>query len=174
VKADGMIRFKARTETATLPDNDDEAPPTLVTAKCKRGERFAFGGFAYQAGEDVDPYLSDLRRAGKRRWVVGAFNFEGSPELTAIAYCSKHAPKTSTKSKTVTVPGDGEEVLRAKCGRNKRLRFGGYSADVTYNDAFVMLHGLARTSSRTWQVSARNDNLTSPGELTAYAYCEKK
>jgi hypothetical protein len=76
--------------------------------------------------------------------------------------------------RTVTVPGGGEEHLVAECGRGEQLAFGGYSANVTLDDEFVPLHGLARTGPRSWQASARNDNSSTPGNLTAFAYCAKK
>jgi hypothetical protein len=166
--------LKTRKETVTLPDAGTDELPTTVAAKCRRGERLAFGGFNYGITEENNAYLSELRKVGKRGWQVGALNFADTAELTAIAYCSKHAPKTRTVSEIVTVEGNSEERLVAKCGKGKRLAFGGYSADVTTNDAFVLLHGLARTSAREWQVSARNDNASDAGNLTAYAYCAKK
>lgn len=167
----GLQGVKTRKKAVALPEADTDEAPGTVTAKCHRGERLAFGGFDYDVTEDNNAYLSELRKKGKRGWRVGALNFDGTAELTAIAYCSKHAPKTKTVSNVVTVDGGGEERLTAKCGASKRLAFGGYSADVTTNDPFVLLHGLRRTSARKWEVSARNDNGVSPGNLTAYAYC---
>jgi hypothetical protein len=166
--------IKVRKKTVTLPAAEPDEPPGTVLAKCHRGERLAFGGFDYAITEDNNAYLSELRKTGKRGWTVGALNFDGTAELTAIAYCSKHATKTTTTSESVIVEGTGEELLAAKCDQGERLAFGGYSADVETSNPFVLLHGLARTSGRAWQVSARNDNPVSPGNLTAFAYCAKK
>ena len=116
--------------------------------------------------------MSELRRTGRRGWQVGAFNFAGSAPLTAIAYCSRHAPRTTTAEKSSTVDASSGARVRARCGRGKRVAFGGYSADV--NDAFVVLHGLERTSARAFRVSALNGTSTAAGDLTAYAYCAKR
>lgn len=169
---------KARERTVTIPEQGPTDSPVIVDAKCRRGERLAFGGFEYDQGAmpglSSDAYLSELRRTGKRGWRVGAFNFAGSAPLTSIAYCSEHAPGTTTVKETVTVEASGKARVKAKCGNNERLAFGGSSAEVTYSDAFVLLHGLERTSARALQVSARNGNGTGAGDLTAYAYCTKR
>jgi hypothetical protein len=117
-----------------------------------------------------DAYLSKLRRKGKRGWQVGAFNFTGEAPLTAIAYCSKHAPRTTTVEETVNVESDGRGRVKAKCEGGERLAFGGYKADVTHSRAFILLRGSERTSARAWQVSARNGN-QGAGDLTAFANC---
>jgi hypothetical protein len=163
---------KARSETVTVPTYTGSDELTTVTAKCRRKERLAFGGV--EQATDGNLILDEARRSGKRGWLVGALNFDVPAPLTAIAYCSKQAPKTSTVSETVEVEGDGTELLTASCGRGERLAFGGYSGEATGNFAFLLLHGLSRESTRTWQVSAHNDNPVSAGELTAYAYCAKK
>jgi hypothetical protein len=74
----------------------------------------------------------------------------------------------------VTVAASGKATLKAKCARDERVKFGGYSADVTFNDAFVILHGLERTAARSWLVSALNGSSQDPGDLTAYAYCARR
>jgi hypothetical protein len=165
---------KARTETVTVPTQGTGDSPVTVEAKCRRKERLAFGGFDIATTADNDAYLSDLRRIGKRGWLVGALNLSGSAPLTAIAYCSKDAPKTSTESETVTLAPSEAAELTARCGRGTRLAFGGFSADVINDAAFVIPQALARTGGRTWQVTARNDHPVVAGDLTAYAYCAKK
>ncbi|HXF00561.1 MAG TPA: hypothetical protein VN458_09465 [Solirubrobacterales bacterium] len=167
--------IKAREHTVRIPKQGPTDSPVTVTARCHPGEQLAFGGFDYDQGavpgESSDAYVSELRRTGKHGWRVGAFNFAHSAPVTAIAYCSKHAPRTTTEKKTVTVESNDVARVKAKCGRDKRVAFGGYRADVTFNDAFVSLHGLERTSARVWKVSAFNTNGTDAGQLTAYAYC---
>jgi hypothetical protein len=168
---------RARKRTVRIPTQGPSASPVTVAAHCRRGERLAFGGFQYDQGpapgESNDAYLSELRRTGKRGWQVGAFNFSGTAPMTAIAYCSRHSPPTTTAKESVTVEGSGKARVTARCDRGERLAFGGYSADVTYSKAFVLLHGLKRTGARALQVSARNGNSTGAGKLTAYAYCAK-
>lgn len=165
---------KARTETVEVGEQDSGDPPATVEARCHRGERLAFGGFDYEVTKANDAYLSDLRRVGKRRWLVGVFNFNDTAPLTAIAYCSKKAQKTSTESETITLQGNEVNEVTARCGRGERVAFGGFSGDVTANEAFVLLRGLARTSARKWAVTAVNENEFFSGELTAFAYCAEK
>ncbi len=165
---------EARERTVRIPAQSPGDPPATVDAKCHRGERLAFGGFDYdrsgEPGRSSDASLSELRRVGGRGWRVGAFNSTGKAPLTAIAYCSEQAPRTTTAKETVAVEPSGRARVNARCHRGERLAFGGYSADVG-TEAAVMLHGLERTSARTWRVSARSTTETAAGKLTAYAYC---
>jgi hypothetical protein len=103
---------------------------------------------------------------------VGAFNFTGEAPLTAIAYCSMHAPRTTTVEETVNVDPDGRGRVKATCAGGERLAFGGYKADVTHSRAFILLRGSEHTSARAWRVSARNGS-QGAGDLTAFAYCAK-
>jgi hypothetical protein len=173
-----LKEVKVRERTVTIPKQGPNDSPATVAAKCHRGERLAFGGFDYDQGpvpgESSDAYLSEMRRTGRRAWQVGAFNFTGSAKLTAIAYCSKHAPATTAAQKTVTLGPSGTAKLEPRCARDERLSFGGYKADVTFSDAFVILHGLERVSGRTLQVSALNNSSQDAGDLTAYAYCARR
>jgi hypothetical protein len=123
---------------------------------------------------DNETYISDLRRVSKRRWLVGAVNFADTAQLTAIAYCSKKAPKTSTESETVTLGPDEAGSATARCGRGERLAFGGFSAEVGRVGEFVLVRGLARTTPREWQASAIENNSAMSGDLTAFAYCAEK
>ena len=170
--------LKTRERTVTIPKLGPNDPPATVAAECGGGERLAFGGFDYDQGavpgDTNDAYLSEMRRTGKRAWQVGAFNFAGKARLTAIAYCSKNAPATTAAQKTVTLGPSGKARLEVRCTRDERLKFGGYKADVTNSDAFVILHGLERTSARVLRVSALNANSQDPGDLTAYAYCARR
>jgi hypothetical protein len=169
--------IEARARTVKIPEQGPGERPVTVTAQCHRGERLAFGGFDYdqgaQPGQSNDAYLSELRRKGKRGWQVGAFNFAGEAPLTAIAYCSEHAPRTTTVEEAVNVDPNGRGRVKARCESGKRLAFGGYKADVTNSRAFILLRRLERTSARAWQVSARNTNGQGAGDLTAFAYCAK-
>jgi hypothetical protein len=170
--------IRARERTVKVPEQGQGERPVTVTAQCRRGERLAFGGFDYdqgpQPGQTNDTYLSELRRKGKRGWQVGAFNFTGEAPLTAIAYCSHHAPRTTTVEEGVNVDPSGRGRVQAKCEGGERLAFGGYKADVTHSRAFILLRSLKRTSGRAWQVSARNTNTQGAGDLTAFAYCAKQ
>jgi hypothetical protein len=156
--------------------------PTSVTAKCPRGQRVALGGVS----TSIDPvfslssdavYLSQMRRTSKRSWKVSGLNLGGNTStapLTAVAYCGK-APGATERSKTVSILNHGNRgSATAKCHRGEKLAFGGFKADVTETDEFVLLNGLVRTSKRKWRAQAVNANTDTedrPGNLTAFAYC---
>ncbi len=167
--------IETRERTVTIPEQGPGDRPVTVVAECHPGERLAFGGFDYDQGARPglisDAYLSELRRTGKRGWRVGAFNYAGSAPLTAIAYCSEQAPKTTLVEEKVTVGPSGRGRVKARCDRGERVAFGGYKADVDF-DTGLLLHGLRRTSARAWQVTARNGS--TPADLTAYAYCAER
>jgi hypothetical protein len=161
-----------RKKSVMIPPQGSSDPPETVTARCRRGERVAFGGFNYAVVADTtDAWLSELRLDGKRGWRAGVYNFKGTAKLTAIAYCSELAPRTTTESTSTILQGDEVDSLTPRCGRHKRVAFGGYKGAVTSGDAFVLLRGLERVSARTFRVSAENQNSSDAGSLKAFAYC---
>jgi hypothetical protein len=82
-----VAKVKERSATASAKVGDE----ATATAKCKRKQRFAFGGF------DIDqPGVSDavvptaLEKTGRREWSVSAFVNHGDlAEVTSFAYCRK-------------------------------------------------------------------------------------
>lgn len=152
--------------------NASTDPPTEVTSKCRKGERIAFGGVNAQfVVDNADIYLSESARAGKRGWRVAALNFGADARLTAFAYCSRSAPKAKPVSSTLTLPGSVQGLVHANCPQGSRVAYGGFRADVTPANAFVLLRTLLLRHTRTWEVEAYNTNNSNPGDLTAIAYC---
>jgi hypothetical protein len=69
-----------------------------VSAKCKRKQELRSGGFEIEFDPgvmmDEDQGLAfGSRRAGKRRWEVSGFAFDGAPDMVAYAYCDKTEKK---------------------------------------------------------------------------------
>jgi hypothetical protein len=118
-----------------------------------------------------------MKRTTQRDWKVSGLNLgsksNAAGKLTAIAYCGKTA-KTTERSKTVTIPSSGTPgSVTTKCHRGEKLAFGGFNSEVTQSDAFILIDGLERASSRLWAANAINEGTGSsaPGDLTAFAYC---
>jgi hypothetical protein len=76
-------KAKERSKTQTIaPEVAD-----TVTARCKRKQRFAYGGF--DSGV-TNEQLTGLERTGRRKWSVTVFNDTPDPiQTTAFAYCVK-------------------------------------------------------------------------------------
>jgi hypothetical protein len=160
---------------ATLPTSK----PTNATAKCPKGKRVALGGIAASFSPSFAPnapaiWVSGMRRTTQRAWRVSGLNLgDGDGNLTSVVYCGK-APRTTERSRTVTIPSENTPgSVTAKCHRGEKLAFGGFEADVTEDDEFVLINGLRRTSGRKWKANANNEHTGSsaPGDLTALAYC---
>lgn len=83
-------RTTERKETVPLGGNFLDT--ATATAKCKRKERLAFGGFDINTPPPED-YIAptQLERTGNRKWTVSATN-DADPEaedITSFAYCIK-------------------------------------------------------------------------------------
>ena len=168
--APGRVRVRRKSIVAPTQQGPND-PNSSVTARCPRGKRLLFGGYDQETVTGNDIWIAGAHRRSARAWTVEAVNF-GTPALvTAIAYCSARAPRATTVSRTTTVQPNGTAERSASCPRGKRLLFGGYRADVTFNDAFVLLRSLERSSRRKWTVGAVNENGGDAGQLTAFAYC---
>ena len=74
-----------RSKTASLVPNSRKT----VTARCKRGERLAYGGFDAGLPYSHQLNLTRLERSGSREWKAGFFNDQDHPiKGTALAYCT--------------------------------------------------------------------------------------
>lgn len=162
------IRKRSKTVGELQPDDD----AATVKASCRSGENLVYGGFAVRnAGGDFDAYPSESRRLGSRSWQAGTFNFLEEAKLIAYAFCSNRAPRASSSKRTVTIGGGARGSARAKCDRREELAYGGWKADVTYQDAFVLMRAMRVRGGDSWKVKAKNDNGSNAGSLTAFAYC---
>jgi hypothetical protein len=74
-------KAKERSNTETIASGTG----ATVTAKCKRKQRFGYGGF--DSGLDNEQ-LTGLERTGAREWSVSVFNTTSDPiHTTAFVYC---------------------------------------------------------------------------------------
>jgi hypothetical protein len=145
-----------------------------ATARCHQGERVAFGGFKLPQSL-YDAAILDTLKLVRRgtAWKVGAFSFVNGGEMTAIAYCSKDAPRVRPAIEQVDAPANASVSATATCGDGRVVRFGGLRATVTSSDEYVLTTAFAPSGRRGWRVAATNGNDNDDGDLTAFAYCAK-
>lgn len=161
-------RLSVRKETKTLDVNEQGG----ITARCPKGQRVAFGGFAgvYEFDEAA-MFVDRLTRPSRRSWRAAAVNLGDAPgDLTAIAYCGD-VPATKAKERTISVGPNDQKSVTARCPRHHPVAFGGFESGTTANAAFVLIDGLERTRARRWKASAQGGGGLAPGDLTAIAYC---
>jgi hypothetical protein len=89
-KAEPGLKAKQKSTTLSLSD-----PTGTVLAKCKRKQKLRSGGFEGEFSDvpDIVGLPVGSRREGKRGWEVTGLNTDGSPEITAYAYCDKKEKK---------------------------------------------------------------------------------
>jgi hypothetical protein len=158
------------------------APVTqgTATATCPKKKSVRLGGFSGQFdASDGDPAIQPtaMVRTSKRTLQVTGINTgeDSAGTLDAIAYCAK-GPKLKQVAATIAVPPLSDLAATATCPKRRPLAFGGVEGEVDLSDfdPLVAVHGMLRTTTRSW--TARGANFgggTSPGALTAYAYCGK-
>lgn len=161
-------------ETITLAADTQDS----VTAKCPRGRRLAFGGFAGEL-TPLDTYVTPLAAYADsaRRWTVVGTNDSNTPgELSAFAYCGK-VKRATERTKTVPLGGNflDTATATAKCRRTERFAFGGFDINPPgAPEDYVAPTQLERTSPREWTVSATNDGDPEAEDITSFAYCVKR
>ena len=147
-----------------------------AVAKCPRGSEAVSGGYLGEFNPSMPGNGSDLafmsKRVGDRRWRVAAQNLgSGLGTLTAFAYCDKSEPGLKEKSKTTSVPMNGEGAVAPKCPNGSEARSGGFSAPNPPSLApQVVVYESKRVSRRRWRESA-NGFAGGSGTLTGYTYC---
>jgi hypothetical protein len=161
--------------------------PGQAVARCRRGMKVVGGGFGTQGfSKRAGPRVLTLtsRRIGSRQWRVEGFNMGGDGSsngarpgtLIAYAYCQKDPPKLVAASKRVEVPVAQVTSAKAKCPRGSSAYSGGFdgniklSADPSASAAFTSKRA---DRARAWKLEALNISDTSPGHVTAFAYCRR-
>lgn len=161
---------RVRTDSATATDE----VRVEATARCHQGERVVFGGFKLPQSLYDGAILDTLKLVRRgTAWKVGAFSFVNGGEMTAIAYCSKDAPRVRPAIDQVDAPANASVSATATCGDGRVVRFGGLRATVTSSDEYVLTTAFAPSGRRGWRVAATNGNDNDDGDLTAFAYCAK-
>jgi hypothetical protein len=160
-----------------------ESPGSAV-ATCRRGTKAVGGGFGTPGfSRSTGPRVLTLtsRRVGVRKWRVEALNMGGDSSnggrpgtLHAYAYCEKDPPKLASKSKRIALPVGQVKTFKVRCPRGARAYSGGFDGNVNLT-ADPTAAGVVTSKrvghKRAWQLSAINVSDTSPGHVTAYAYC---
>jgi hypothetical protein len=148
-------------------------------AQCPKHQKVGFAGFLAD-GTSNGAFPAGLARPSKKTvQATGLALGANAGPVTAIAYCSKDAPKLKTVSQTAVVPGAAADLtVTATCPRGWTVAFGGWASDLKYDPAagsHVYINGLFRSSSRGWTARASNHNAAGDkaGSLTSLAYCKK-
>ena len=148
-----------------------------ATATCPAGTKIVSGGFEASPVDTVGTtpvlYVSEARRATKRRWEASAFsNGNEHGDLKAAAYCAKgKTPKARHASTTLDSATPSAKVI-ARCKRRER-RLGGLRNPDDSGEATPRFLASKRRKRR-WAVSAYYGDNGGPIAITAYAYCERK
>jgi hypothetical protein len=159
-----------------------------ATAKCGSGSAAVAGGFAapgFDPTADTGPanitFASSM--SGKRKWQASGHNFHnpapspkvdtGSGPLVAYAYCDKHDPSVTVRSKSMMVDSLAHASVTPKCRRGSEAVSGGFQQDAPGSEGFINLaYTSKRSGDRGWKVSVINPDSVAHS-VTAFAYCEK-
>lgn len=166
---------KVKRRTATVSVDPDEI--STVTAKCKPGTKAISGGFEADETDLAGPnpffLLGTSRKEGKGAWEVAALNTgDEVGDLSAQVNCREgKGLKTKQASEEVGNPPERELVeLKVRCKRNQRVVSGGFAGGLDFpGTESVEPFTSMKVGKRAWRVVG-----FAKGEVTAYAYCEKK
>jgi hypothetical protein len=187
--ATAAARLSAESGSATIAPQQNGT----ATASCARGSEAVAGGFAApgldptaETGPAILTHAS--KRPGHGKWRASGHNFHrnapapkrgepGSGPVVAYAYCDKHDPGVTVKSKSTTVSPGAHAGLTPKCGRASEAVSGGFQSDAPDNapdsdGLTAYAYTSKRAGERGWKVAVQNPDSASH-KVTAFAYCEK-
>jgi hypothetical protein len=162
-----------------------------ATAKCGPGSTAVAGGFAAPGldptagtGPAILTYASTRPTDGK--WRASGHNFNnpspapargipGAGPLVAYAYCDKHDPSVTVRSKSSTVDPGGHASLSPKCPRGSEAVSGGFQSDAPTagtEELTNFAYTSKRSGDRAWKIAVLNPDMSSHA-VKAFAYCEK-
>jgi hypothetical protein len=141
-----------------------------ATARCPKGQYLVTGGFqrtdfTIYGGN----YITESRADGPRAWRVTGSAFNGSGELTAIAYCVRHKGPilTQTSASSALEASSLATVTTRPCPAGRPLTSTGFSLNGSANGFYA---GSSLNSDRTTSATAFGYFGPAP-QLTAYGYC---
>jgi hypothetical protein len=142
-----------------------------ATARCPKGQYLIMGGFqrtdfTIYGGN----YVTESRAAGPRAWRVTGSAFQGSGELTAIAYCVRHRGKILTEVSSASAPvpaGQNAAATTPACPGGLKLTSTGFSLNGSPNAFYA---GSSLNPNGTSTANAFGYFGDAPS-LTAYGYC---
>jgi hypothetical protein len=143
-----------------------------VTVKCKHGERATGGGFLMTPTSlATNVHLLESQKVGQRSWRVSSQRFgPGLSRVTAIVYCSKTGPKTTTKSSSGALAANAITRVSASCGSAGKAQAGGTSVPPAASEGLGVIESF-RSAGKTWRSSA--EAFIDTPTLTTYVYCAK-
>lgn len=162
-----------RRQTVDVP----QVAVVSAVATCPAGQRATGGGWKSTptVSSDVQVYPMESRKVGQRSWkVTGAQNSPNpyvDARMTAFVYCSKDAPKTTTKAEQIDLPDGYNQyaTATAQCRSGEDVQAGGFSTPTnTSFSPFASVVESLRHSKDAWRTKAYGDGSAT---LTSYAYC---
>ncbi len=160
-----------------------KGPLATVTldAKCPKGTRATGGGFRETVQNVITlGVVYESRKIGQRIWRVSAQIQDkgaatGRVKVTAAAYCDAEGPRTTARSKTVTIPGSNLiGGARAACPGGKVAVAGGFETPLPAVANISAIRNQVTGSSRSgvdgWKVQAVS-GIFGAADHTAYVYC---
>jgi hypothetical protein len=171
---DEKVKRRSFTESVGIDDTE------TLTAKCKPGTTAVSGGFdAEEATLSLPPtplfLVTVSRKVGKRTWEVTARNRGNEIGDLSVQVNCHEGKALKTKQTSVLLEDDGQAAfdLEAKCKRNQRVISGGFAGGSDFpipsEGGGIVPFASMKTGKRAWHVDGFGE-----GEVTAYAYCEKK
>jgi hypothetical protein len=170
---DEKVKSRASTESVAADETE------TVSAKCKRDTKAVSGGFdaeEYDLTAPESPFFSVTasRKVGPRTWEVRALNDGGGAgDLTAQVNCREgKGLRTQQVTEEVAEPGVTFDVfdLEATCKRKRRVVSGGFAGpDASSGGELIRPFASMKVGRRGWHLDGFG-----AGEVTVYAYCEKK
>jgi hypothetical protein len=168
--------LKAKSKETTL------APGELgsATARCPRESEAVSGGFSNpDFGNFVSPSAdimpSTSKRVGGRSWKATGYNRgDADGTFVALAYCDKHQPGLSTRSKDVSILSEETGSVTAKCPKGRGAVAGGFDGHaidtIPIGSRGAFTYTSKRRITRGWKASAQ---AFGDSTLTSYAYCKR-
>jgi hypothetical protein len=161
-------RIKSKRVTVSVAPDQAQT----VSAKCKRGTKAVSGGFD---ADDIGfgssgPFLriTTSRKSGGRTWEVRAANAgDETGELTAQVNC-REGKGLKTRQRSAELDNEVFE-LDAKCKRKQRVVSGGFAGPDLVGPEGLIPFASMKVGKRGWHLAG-----LVTGEVTVYAYCEKK
>jgi hypothetical protein len=162
-----------RSQTVDVP----QVAVVSAVATCPEGQRATGGGWESTptVSSDVQVYPMESRKAGQRSWKVTGAQNSPNPSvdatMTAFVYCSKDAPKTTTKAKQIDLPDGYNQyaTATAHCRGAGDVQAGGFSTPTnTSFSPFASVVESFRPSRDAWRTKAYGD---ASATLTSYSYC---
>jgi hypothetical protein len=169
-------KVKSQSTTGSVAGTAEPGTPAYATlaTKCKRGTKAVSGGFDAEpptVGVPIEDTsfltIHRSRKTGQRSWEVRAANSGGEAgDLTVQVNC-REGKGLKTRESTAEYEGEVFEQ-DAACKRRQRVISGGF-AGPDFSDGGIRPSASMKVGKRTWQVGGY-----AFGEVTVYAYCEKK